>query len=113
MTPVIAIADLFGISGRRRELQDVLAGAEREAARLPGCTRYSFAAAVADPDHFVLVSEWRDRAALDAHYGSPAFASFQFSLEGLLARPSEMTVYAIAEAVRPVASGPPDPRDAD
>jgi quinol monooxygenase YgiN len=111
--PVLAIADLFGISGRRDELVAALAGAEREAVAQPGCVRYAFAATVADPDHFVLVSEWHDQAAMDAHYGSQGFARFQFSLDGLLARPSEMTVYEISGAARPVASGPMDPRDAD
>jgi quinol monooxygenase YgiN len=110
---LIAIADMFGISGRRSELEAVLAGAEREAVGQPGCVRYSFAQALAEPDHFVLVSEWRDEAALDAHYGSAEFARFQMSLNGMLARPSEMTVYSVTSVVRPLASGPLDPRDAD
>jgi quinol monooxygenase YgiN len=110
---VIAIADLFGISGRRQELVRLLAAAERDAASQPGCVRYAFAATIADPDRFVLVSEWRDQAAMDAHYSSEAFASFQFALDGLLARPTEMTVYAVSGSARPVASGPMDPRDAD
>jgi len=111
--PALAIADLFGISGRRDELLAALGQAEREALAQPGCVRYSFAATVADPDRFVLVSEWRDRAAMDAHYGSEGFARFQFSLDGLLARPSEMTVYDVSGSARPLASGPMDPRDAD
>jgi quinol monooxygenase YgiN len=111
--PVLAIADLFGISGRREELLAALADAERAAASAPGCVRYSFAATVADPDRFVLVGEWRDRAAMEAHYSSQAFARFQFALDGLLARPSEMTIYAVSGSERPVASGPMDPRDAD
>jgi quinol monooxygenase YgiN len=110
---VVAIADLYGISGRRDELVALLAEAERAAVAQPGCVRYSFAAALADPDRFVLVSEWHDQAAMDAHYASPAFANFQFSLDGLLARPSEMTVYSVSGSARPVASGPMDPRDAD
>jgi quinol monooxygenase YgiN len=111
--PVLAIADLFGIAGRRDELLAALAEAEREAVALPGCVRYAFAATVADPERFVLVSEWHDRAAMDAHYGSEGFARFQFSLDGLLARPTEMTVYEVSGSTRPVASGPMDPRDAD
>jgi quinol monooxygenase YgiN len=111
--PIVAVADLFGVSGRRQELVAALAGAEREAADQPGCVRYSFAATIAEPDHFVLVSEWRDQAALDAHYASPGFASFQYSLNGLLARPSQMTVYSVRGSARPLASGPMDPRDAD
>jgi quinol monooxygenase YgiN len=110
---VVAVADLFGISGRRQELVSVLADAERDAAGRPGCLRYGFASAISEPDHFVLLSEWRDQASLEAHYASTAFASFQFALDGLLARPSEMTVYAVSGAARPLASGPMDPRDAD
>jgi quinol monooxygenase YgiN len=110
---VIALADIFGISGRRQELLTLLAGAEREAAGQPGCLRYSFAETIAEPDHYLLISEWRGKSALDAHFASAGFASFQFSLQGLLARPSEMTVYSISESARPLASGPMDPRDAD
>jgi quinol monooxygenase YgiN len=110
---MLAVADLFGIHGRREELLAVLAESEREAAVRPGCLRYGFAETLAEADHFVLVSEWRDEAALEAHYRSPEFASFQFALDGLLARPSEMTIYSVSEASRPMASGPMDPRDAD
>jgi quinol monooxygenase YgiN len=110
---VIAVADMFGINGRRDELVEVLARAEREAASQPGCRRYSFAATLADPDRFLLVSEWESLQALDAHYGSELFAGFQQDLHGLLARPSEMTVYEVGGRVRPVSSRPMDPRDAD
>ena len=37
---IVAVADLFGISGRRQELRAVLADAERDAAGQPGCMRY-------------------------------------------------------------------------
>ncbi|HEX6388314.1 MAG TPA: putative quinol monooxygenase [Solirubrobacteraceae bacterium] len=110
---VVATADMYGISGRRDELVAVLADAERTTAGRPGCRRYVFAAALADRDRFVLVSEWDDQAALDAHYASEEFARFQFALQGLLARPSDMTIYTVSTTARPVASGPMDPRDAD
>jgi len=110
---IVAVADLLGVSGRRHELMAALARAERDAADQPGCLRYSFAATIAEPDHFVLISEWRDQAALDAHYASPGFPSFQFSLNGLLARPSQMTLYSVSGSARPLASGAMDPRDAD
>jgi hypothetical protein len=35
------------------------------------------------------------------------------AVDGLLARPSEMTMYDVSGEVRPVPSGPMDPRDAD
>jgi quinol monooxygenase YgiN len=69
-----------------------------------------------DPDgsqRFVLVSEWETQEALDAHYRSEAFADFQLSLDGLLARPSESTVYSAEASVRALNTRPMDPRDAD
>jgi quinol monooxygenase YgiN len=110
---VIAVADMFGIDGRRSALTEVLRRAEQEAVAKPGCRRYTFAATLADPDHFVLVSEWDSQQALDAHYRSDGFARFQLDLHGLLAQPSDMTVYAVSDRVRPVDTRPMDPRDAD
>jgi quinol monooxygenase YgiN len=110
---VVAVADMYGVSGRRAELAAALRAGEQAAARRPGCLRYTFTERLAQPDHYVLLSEWRDRAAMDAHYASPEFAEFQAALHGLLARPSEMVFYAVDGAARPVASSPMDPRDAD
>ena len=47
-----------------------------------------------DPAQFVFLSEWESQDALDAHYRSRLFADFQFDLQGLLARPSELTIYS-------------------
>jgi quinol monooxygenase YgiN len=110
---VVVVAEHFGIAGRRNELHALLATAEREARAGDGCLRYTYATSLDDHDHVVLVSEWRDQPALDAHYASPSFARFQFDLHGLLSRPSITTHYQVSQATRPVASGPMDPRDAD
>lgn len=110
---VVAVAEMFGIGGRRDELAALLEPFERWAAREPGCRRYTFAAALADPSRFVLVSEWESQEALDAHYQSEEFSRFQFGLDGLLARPSELTVYSSEGAVRPLNTRPMDPRAAD
>jgi quinol monooxygenase YgiN len=110
---VVAVAEMFGIAGRRPELVALLQDSERSAAAQPGCRRYTFAAALADADRFVLVSEWDSPEALDAHYRSQAFGDFQFGLDGLLATPSEMIVYSVADSVRPLNTRPMDPRDAD
>lgn len=104
---------MFGISGRREELAGLLERFERWATGEPGCRRFVCAAALAEPSRFVLFSEWESQEALDTHYRSEAFADFQFSLDGLLARPSELTVYSLESAVRPTDTRPMDPRDAD
>jgi quinol monooxygenase YgiN len=111
--PVIAVAEMLGIRGRRDELAALLERFERWAARERGCRRYVFAATLADPSRFVLVSEWDSHESLDEHYNSEAFANFQLDLHGLLARPSQLGVYSAEEVVRPLSSRPMDPRDAD
>jgi quinol monooxygenase YgiN len=110
---VLAIAEMFGISGRRTELATLLERFGNWAGGEPGCRRYIFAATLTDPSRFVLVSEWETQEALDAHYRSEAFADFQLSLDGLLARPSESTTYSAEGSVRPLNTRPMDPRDAD
>jgi quinol monooxygenase YgiN len=110
---VVAVAEMFGIAGRRPELVALLEETERWATAQPGCRRYTFAAALSDPDRFVLLSEWDSLAALDGHYLSRAFADFQHRLHGLLARPSEMTIYSGADSVRPLDTKPMDARHAD
>ena len=111
--PVVALADIFGIGGRRAELTALLSRTERNVRGLPGARRYEFAARLDAPDEFVLVSEWDTQGAIDAYHRSEEFARYQLELHGLLARPSEMTIYSATDLVRPVPSGPPDPRDAD
>ena len=111
--PIIAIAEIFGISGRRSELAALLTRTAQHARELPGSRRYVFTADLETPDRFVLVSEWDTYDAMAAYHRSEQFARYQFELHGLLARASEMTVYSVTDAVRPVPSGPPDPRDAD
>ena len=110
---VIAVAELFGISGRRDELASLLERFERWAAGEPGCMRYTFAASLADPSRFVLVSEWDSQEAMDAHYKSEEFSHFQLELDGLLTRPSELTIYPGERSLRPQDTQPMDPRDAD
>jgi quinol monooxygenase YgiN len=110
---VIAIAEMFGISGRRDELAALLERFERWAGGEPGCRRYVFATTLTDPSRFLLLSEWESQQALDAHYRSEAFTDFQLGLDGLLARPSESIVYSTNGAVRPLNTRPMDPRDAD
>jgi quinol monooxygenase YgiN len=110
---VIAIAEIFGISGLRNELTALLTRTEQRVREFAGSRRYVFAARLDTPDQFVLVSEWDTQDAMDAYHRSEHFARYQFELNGLLARPSEMTIYSVTAEVRPVPSGPPDPRDAD
>ena len=41
-----------------------------------GCLSYELLEVVGSPDTYVMLEQWRDRAALDAHMGAPAMAEF-------------------------------------
>jgi hypothetical protein len=78
-----------------------------------GAAGTAFCALLADPDQFALISEWDSQHALDQHYRSEAFTRFQFELGGLLARPSQLTVYSVTGSLHPIGGRPTDPPDAD
>jgi quinol monooxygenase YgiN len=110
---MLVIAHMFGVAGRRSELVALLAKAEQAAMEHDGCIRYEVAATIADRNHYVVVQEWRDRAALDEHYASASFERFQYALHGLLAHRSEATIHSVGGTHRPVPPALMDPRDAD
>ena len=56
--PVIALADIFGIDGRREELLALFRETEASARVVPGVRRYVFAVSPSDRDRYLLVSEW-------------------------------------------------------
>jgi quinol monooxygenase YgiN len=104
---------MFGLAGERSELVRLLAEAERTTTAQDGCLGYVVASRITERDHYMVVEEWRDRAALEAHYASISFERFQYALHGLLARPSEVTIHSVGETHRPLPPALPDPRDAD
>lgn len=56
----------------------------------PGCERYEILAEIDRPTRFVLLEQWRDAAALAAHFESAAFKAMAAKLEALLAAPPQV-----------------------
>jgi quinol monooxygenase YgiN len=77
---------------------------QEAARRQPGCVSYSFAEALDQPGHFVVVQEWRDEASLEQHYRSEAYAEFQNQLELVLLHSSDLRIYLVEKPLRPVES---------
>jgi quinol monooxygenase YgiN len=113
MASLIVFAHVHTLVGRRAEVLDVFREAAADARTQDGCLHYEFAESIDDPGRFVLVDEWRDQAALDAHFRSAGFLAYQENVGDLLARPSEVWIHRVSETVMPVDSGPMDPRRAD
>ena len=112
MTAVVVV-DIYGVVGRTRELVALLRTTQADARSEPGCVAYAFAEVVGEPGHHLVIQEWRDEAALEAHFASAAFLRYQHHVGELLARPSEVRLHRVAQTVQLTDPGPLDPRRAD
>jgi quinol monooxygenase YgiN len=109
----VVVVDVYALVGRADELVELLRETQEHARAEPGCVTYVVAEAVGDPGHYLLAEEWRDEAALEAHYASPGFRRYQQRVGELLARPSEARLHRVAQTVQLADPGPMDPRRAD
>jgi quinol monooxygenase YgiN len=109
----LVVGDIHTLQGRRADVVELLRETQDRVRREPGCVSYAFAEVVADPGHYVVVQEWRDEPALEAHYASQAYATYQQHIGELISRPSEARIHRVAETLHPADSGPMDPRRAD
>jgi quinol monooxygenase YgiN len=110
---VIAVARVHAVASGRAELLELMRRTATAARGERGCRSYDFAEIVDGADEFLVVHEWDDQNALDAHYRGPVHAAYQEGVFGLLARPSELAIHQVASTERPVDAGPMDPRAAD
>ena len=63
---------------RERFVEEVKARGLLDAIRgEKGCARYEYFAALEDPDRLLLLENWADEAALEAHQKSPAMAALR------------------------------------
>jgi quinol monooxygenase YgiN len=65
-----AILRLTAKSDKVQELKTVLTGLVEPTRKEPGCISYEVCQNNADPCDFTLVEEWRDEAALNAHWAA-------------------------------------------
>ena len=109
---VVVVGQVHTLLGRRAEVVELLADTQARAREEPGCVSYDFAEAVGDPGRFVVVQEWRDEAAMEAHYRSDGYVDYQARIGELLARPSEVRIHHVRETLHPEGGEPLDPRRA-
>ena len=61
-----------------------------------GCLGYQPYVNPSDPTHILIVEEWTNKAALDAHFASPHFQRLAPQLESLLTEPAKITFLSAA-----------------
>jgi quinol monooxygenase YgiN len=56
-----------------------------------GCVRYELCRDASDPLHFIMLEEWENQEALDAHMKSPHFTGLVPKMDGYTSKPPEIT----------------------
>ena len=106
-TTIMVLADVHGLTGRRAELEEILAALTFESRREPGC--HGFRVLSEGPADFVLLSRWHDEAALRSHYTTSHYRRYRDAVGPLLARPSDVTVYHLQQVIDAIDPNPADP----
>ena|SRR5215208_3800772 len=107
-TQRLLIARIHGLAGREDELERLLAELAGAARGEDGCLTFELLRG-GEPGELVLLSSWRDEAALRAHYAGAPYQRYRDAVGELLARPSDVTVHHVAESVHAVDPNLPEP----
>jgi quinol monooxygenase YgiN len=70
--------------------KDVIAASRAE----PGCISYTLLQDPYDKTAFFFFEEWKNQAAIDAHFATPHFKAFGGKLKDLTAGPAAITIYS-------------------
>jgi quinol monooxygenase YgiN len=105
---MVLVADVHGRVGLVAELRALLADLADASRAEPDCVDFRVLAGE-DPGELVVLSAWRDEAALSAHYDSPHYRRYRAQVGPFLARPSDVVVYHVSSAVHARDPNPPDP----
>jgi quinol monooxygenase YgiN len=103
-------AEIHGLGGRAGELRDLLAEHATRVAGADGCLGATAAQALeADIGEYVLITRWRDDAAMRAHYATPDYTRYTENIGELLARPSDVRISYVEREIIAVADLSQDP----
>jgi quinol monooxygenase YgiN len=93
---IVVIGRVSCEAANREKMIAELVRMQDDSRREDGCIRYGFFAAVEDPNSFVAVEEWADRAALDKHFAQPHLQEFGRALLELVSERPEVAIHEIA-----------------
>ena len=104
----IVVAELHGLAGRAGELHSLVTALRDGAVGEPGCVSFR-AYAGEQAGELLILSEWVDDAALQAHYATPHYRRYRDAVSPRLARPSDVVVHQVSATIRAIDPAPPDP----
>ena len=65
-----------------------------------GCITYAFYQDIEKPGRFRVYEEWRDQAALEAHFKAPHMAEFRAALQAIRVLGRDVTNYKVDESTK-------------
>jgi quinol monooxygenase YgiN len=110
---IAALADVYAQVAQRATVEQAMLRLQVEARTQPGCLSFTFARALEDPGHYLLVQTWSDGEAMQEHYRSAAFARYQAEVTLLLSRESELRTYEVQRLAKLAAAPGLDLRQDD
>jgi quinol monooxygenase YgiN len=90
---LVVIAHIAGKPERRSDLAAAFAKAAAASRGDAGCLSYAFTQDVEDPDHFISVETWADKASLDAHFTQPHIGALFTEVGDAFASPPDILTY--------------------
>jgi quinol monooxygenase YgiN len=105
---VVLVADVHGRAGLTTELRALLTELADASRAEADCVEFRVLCSD-DPAEFVLLSSWRDEAALRGHYESSHYDRYRALVGPLLARASDAVVYRVSSVVHARDPNPPEP----
>lgn len=79
------------------EAKTIIAASRAE----PGCISYTLYQDPYKHTVFFFFEEWKDQAAIDAHFATPHFKAFGAKLQDLAAGPADITIYSTPSEKKP------------
>jgi quinol monooxygenase YgiN len=93
---LVVIATLMGKPERRADIAAALGKAAAASRGDAGCLSYSFSQDVEDPDRFLSVETWEDKASMDGHFTQPHIGELFGVIGDALAGPADIKTYETA-----------------
>ena len=110
---ILLVVRVHGTGGGARELAAALGRLATESAGQDGCVSFDVLDVPGDASEHVVLSAWRDEAAMRAHFSSSAYGLYVEQVSDLLTRPSDVVIHHIASTTHPVADLSAEPGRAD
>ena len=81
------IAEIVAKKEKAADMRALLMPYADKSAKEPGCQKYVLMEVIGEPGRFLTYERWTDKAALDAHMGTPDIKEIVPKLEPILAKP--------------------------